>query len=62
MRQFPLRVVHDVISFIALLGVFHMRDDAAGVVVTPPHIKPLLLVWAAEKGFSELHAHTAIGQ
>ena len=62
MRQFPLRVVHDVVGFLTLVGVLHMCDDAGGVLVAPPHIKPLLLAWAAAQGFSELDAHTAIGQ
>ncbi len=60
-KQFPLRVVSDVLVYLAVLGVARMVDDTGGAVVVPPHLQPLLLQWAASKGFGELDAHTAIG-
>ena len=61
-KQFPLRVLDDVLTYLAILGVLRMMNDVGGVLVAPPHIKPLLLQWAATHGFTELDAHTAIGE
>ena len=60
-KQFPLRVVSDVLVYLAVLGVARMVDDTGGAVVVPPHLQPLLLQWSAFQGFGELDAHTAIG-
>ncbi len=61
MKQFPLRVVSEVLAFLSIAGVTCMLDDEGAVMVVPPYLKPLLLHWAASQGFSELDAHTAIG-
>jgi hypothetical protein len=61
-KQFPVRVVDDVLGYLALIGVERMENDTGGVMVTPPHIKLLLLQWAASQGFTELDGHAAIGQ
>jgi hypothetical protein len=61
-KQFPLRVVDDVLNYLGILGVVLMENDAGGVLVVPPHIKLSMLEWAATKGFTEHDAHSAIGQ
>jgi hypothetical protein len=60
-KQFPIRVVSEVLAFLSIAGVARMIDDGGGVMVVPPHLKPLLLQWAASQGFNELDAHAAIG-
>ncbi len=60
-KQFPLRVVDDVLVYLAIVGVKCLLDDSGGVFVAPHHMKPLLLQWSMSHGFSELDAHTAIG-
>jgi hypothetical protein len=60
-KQFPLRVVDDVLVYLAIVGVKCLLDDSGGVFVAPHHTKALLLQWSISHGFSELDAHTAIG-
>lgn len=60
-KQFPLRVVDDVLVYLAIVGVKCLMDDSGGVFVAPHHTKALLLQWSISHGFSELDAHTAIG-
>ena len=51
----------EALEYLSIVGVVRMVDDAGGALVAQPHLKPLLLQWAASQGFTELDAHTAIG-